>query len=102
MKSFDVIILERAQKNIADIIQQYSVLSPNAIARFEQELQNKKLQLSQFPESAQCFELSVRRLPFYSLPFNLYYRVREKQVQIITILPQKFGPQRLRFQHTIH
>lgn len=79
--------LKRAVQDLINIDEYTREHSPKGAARVGARIRKRANDLAQFPESGQpSTKVGLRQLYVAKTPYILIYRVRDDEVQIITIL----------------
>lgn len=92
---YSLIVSLRAQNEIANAVDYYSMHSIHAPSKFIVELNNAYRTLERYPFFAVRYK-NIRTLKLKSFPFSLYFIVNEKQktVSVLSCFHNKQNPYR--------
>lgn len=81
--------------DVADALDYYDSISENLALRFEKELSEAFVKLTQHPEHYFKLNEQYRRIVLPSFPYMIVYRIVEQQVIVIAVFHQKKHPKKL-------
>ena len=82
--AYNLIVSLRAQNEIADAVEYYSLRSTHAPDKFIVELDNTYKTLEEYPFFAVRYK-NVRSIKLKSFPYSLYFTVNDKKGTVIVL-----------------
>lgn len=81
-----------ARLEVVEATRHYDSISTELGDGLVEEFQRALRQLSEFPLSVPILRGDIRKRPLFRFPYNIFYRVRAKEVQILALVHQRRGP----------
>lgn len=88
----NVKVYRLARVEVLEAARRYDAVSPELGDGLVEEFQRVLRQLSDFPLSVPILRQRIRKRPLFRFPYNVFYRVRNTEVQILAFVHQKRGP----------
>ena len=90
---YQVVILSEAVEDLSRLVDHLRSESPVTVVKLQKELLAVEKQLTQFPFAYQATQdATFRRVFLHSSRYTLYFRVQDRTVEVVAVLPQRIDP----------